>query len=608
MMLRKRQRKFVDKCSVPLKARGNTLGVAPTGAGKTVMMSAVALENAPKDLPTLTLQHREELVTQNRNEFIGYAGITEIRRPMTIDADTKSFDGAAGGWNFGMVQSVHNILMDIPKLGMLCIDEAHHSAAQTYLDIISRAKYLNPSLLLYGTTATPNRGDRKALRTCFDNCGDQIQIGEIIRDGHLIRPRTFVLDIGVRKELSQVTRTSQDFDMKEVESIMNKQPLNDKIVENWMGFTNEATGEWISCADRQTIAFCATVQHAKDLTAAFAARGFRAECVHGKMTPTQRRDVFARYDSRETQILINVAICTEGYDNQPTSCVILGRPSSWKSTMVQMIGRGLRKVNPEKYPGVIKDDCVVLDFGTSCLTHGSLEDEVNLSGAGVKMCPSCEATVPQVSKDCPICGHEFPEEVSKVCPKCKREHLKNVSACDCGHRFSVASTGSGGSEPAGVITDFVMSEIDILQDSPFKYESFYDGRVLICFGFNHWGAIIHYKDQRYYSIGAEANNLTGTSFKIHILNSSDSYIMALQSTDDYMRTKSNKTDARKVAKWRYESPTFKQLQLLGDLSPTVSMSKYRAACGIQFQFYGKQIQSAIGGHINATKEAKGYGS
>lgn len=607
MMLRKRQRKYVDNCKTPLKERGNTLGVAPTGAGKTVMMSAIALEAAPKDLPSLTMQHRDELVTQNRDTFVEYAGIRNIRRPAIIDANSKAWDRSAGGWNFGMVQTIINNLDAMPKLGMLNIDEAHHAAAPTYLQIIYKARELNPNILIYGTTATPNRGDRKALRSVFDNCGDHIPIGDIIREGHLVRPRTFVLDIGVDEELQQVKRTAIDFDMKQVESIMNKSLLNDKIIDLWMNGDPERGLP--SCRHRQTIVFCSTVQHAKDVTDSFVARGIKAEIIDGRMGITTRRDILARYDRGEIEVLVNVAVLTEGFDHQPTSCVILLRPSSWKSTMTQMIGRGLRKVNPEKYPGVIKDDCIVMDFGTSCLTHGSLEQEVNLEGAGTKMCPCCDATVPKSTKECPICGHEFPDPVVKVCPKCKREHTRNVTVCPCGHEFpvSTSSGGGGSSGPNEILENFVMSEIDILQDSPFKYESFYDGRVMLCFGFTYWAAVIHYQDNRFYAIGAEANNEKATSYKLHVLNSSDNYLMALQSADDYMRTKGNKTDARRVARWLYEPPTLKQLQILNNNEGIISMSKYRASCGIQFKFYGTQMRAVIQGAADAAKE-KGFGT
>jgi DNA repair protein RadD len=95
----------------------------------------------------------------------------------------------------------------------------------------------------------------------------------------------------------------------------------------------------------------------------------------------------------------------------PTSCVVLLRPSSYKSTMIQMVGRGLRTVDPEEYPGVVKTDCIVLDFGTSSLMHGCLEQDVNLDGqlhqgeAPTKECPECDAEVPLACMECPLCGY-----------------------------------------------------------------------------------------------------------------------------------------------------------------------------------------------------------
>ncbi len=111
--------------------------------------------------------------------------------------------------------------------------------------------------------------------------------------------------------------------------------------------------------------------------------------------------------------MVNVAVLTEGWDHPPTSCVVLLRPSSYKSTMIQMVGRGLRPVLPEEHPGVVKTDCIVLDFGTSTLLHGSLEQDVDLDGheadgeAPTKDCPGCGAIVPLGTTECPLCGHEW---------------------------------------------------------------------------------------------------------------------------------------------------------------------------------------------------------
>ena len=118
----------------------------------------------------------------------------------------------------------------------------------------------------------------------------------------------------------------------------------------------------------------------------------------------------------EIRVIVNVAVLTEGWDHPPTSCVVLLRPSSYKSTMIQMVGRGLRIVDPEEHPGIVKTDCVVLDFGTSSLIHGTLEQDVDLNGkldpgdAPTKACPGCGADIPLAATECPLCGEAFPRE------------------------------------------------------------------------------------------------------------------------------------------------------------------------------------------------------
>src|SRR3546814_9221894 len=77
---------------------------------------------------------------------------------------------------------------------------------------------------------------------------------------------------------------------------------------------------------------------------AFRDAGVTAAMIDGNMKDGERRGVLAAYDRGEIQVVTNCMVLTEGWDHQPTSCVILLRPSSYKSTMIQMIGRGLRKI------------------------------------------------------------------------------------------------------------------------------------------------------------------------------------------------------------------------------------------------------------------------
>ena len=62
MMLRPRQSLLVDRTLSALDAYGNTLAVAPTGSGKTIMLSAVAGRVLVEpDAKACILAHRTEL-------------------------------------------------------------------------------------------------------------------------------------------------------------------------------------------------------------------------------------------------------------------------------------------------------------------------------------------------------------------------------------------------------------------------------------------------------------------------------------------------------------------------------------------------------------------
>ncbi len=428
MMLRPRQALLVERSLAALAQHGNTLSVGPTGSGKTIMLSAVAGSLlAEPDAKACILAHRDELTGQNLSKF---ARVNPGVSTSVFDAKDKSWSGRA---TFAMVQTLSrdNHLAAIPILDLLVIDEAHHAASASYRRVIDRVLYKNSRAQIFGVTATPARSDGKGLREVFSNVADQITLGELIASGHLVPPRTFVIDVGAQEQLTRVRRTATDFDMTEVEAILNKTPITDAVIRHW----REKAG------DRKTIVFCSTVAHAECVRQAFQDAGVSAVIVYGELSDAERKTRLTEYESGSAQVVVNVAVLTEGYDFTPTSCVVLLRPSSHKSTLTQMIGRGLRTIDPAEHPGVIKTDCVVLDFGTATLMHGSLEQDVNLDGhqhhgeAPTKDCPSCEATVPLGCRECPLCGFVWENE---------------------------------NTEEGDALADFVMTEIDLLKRSNFR--------------------------------------------------------------------------------------------------------------------------------------------
>lgn len=466
-----------------------------------------------------------------------------------VDAKEKSW---AGQVTFAMVPTLARPanLDAMPAVDLMVIDEAHHAAADTYRWIIDRARDRNPDLKLYGVTATPNRGDRKGLRAVFSNVADQIRIGELVVAGHLVPPRTFVIDVGVQEQLSRVRRTADDFDMAEVDAIMNRSPVTDAVIRHW----REKAG------DRQTVVFCSTVDHASNVAAAFNDAGVDAALVTGEMPDKERRSVLARYAAGGCQVMVNVAVLTEGWDHPPTSCVVLLRPSSFKCTMIQMVGRGLRTVDPQEHPGIIKADCVVLDFGTSSLLHGSLEQDVDLNGreadgeAPTKTCPDCGAIVPLGVPECPLCGYLF------------------------------AAAGAGGS---GQLGNFAMSEIDLLKRSSFQWcDLFGDDAALVANGFNAWGGAFFLNGRWYVVGGGRGNNprLLGIGERT----------ICLAAADDWLNENETDESAYKTRSWLKQPPTEKQLAYLpAEYRQDFGLTRYQASALLTFRFNRSEIRALV---------------
>jgi DNA repair protein RadD len=534
MLLRSRQQEFVNRCMVALADNDNTLGVAPTGAGKTIMLSAIISEMHKQNpnLKACVLAHRDELTAQNEEKFrwVNPAIYTSI-----VDSYGKSWDGQVA---FAMVQTLsrENNLKEMPPVDLLVIDEAHHATAPSYKNVLEYARKVNPELKILGVTATPERGDKSSLGEVFNNCCDQIKIGELILSGNLVRPVTFAIDMGNATEKLKALRTrgKGDYNDTEVASILDSEPLNSEVVRHW----REKAGE------RKTVIFCSSVAHATNVTNSFNAAGISTALITGEMTKEQRSIVFENMTKGMIQVIVNVAVLTEGWDYPPISCVVLLRQSSYKPTMVQMIGRGLRTVDPVIHPDIIKKDCVVLDFGISTMLHGSLDQMINLKSKnkGFKICPSCKKKIPKIAEECPLCNSDLVEQEQV---EDKKQKAKSV------------------------LSNFEMAEIDLLGAVNFHFTELEDDSLLAS-GFNSW-AYIHKKGDVWFAAGGRQTRTYTLSSWVdnELLPDIPTRVIyqggkleAIAAANDFLSLYEKQETAMKTASWRNQRPTEKQLNLI----------------------------------------------
>lgn len=316
--------------------------VLPTGSGKTVTFADIIRERRHVG-QTLVLAHRDELLEQNAEKILqavptALVAIEQAEQRAQLYADVI----VASVPTLGRKGSER--LARFVKRGQIktiITDEAHHAAAQSYLNIYKelgfirdKQGYLHTSeeCLHVGFTATPQRSDGLGLEKVFDEVVYSRDILEMIRDGYLC---DIVADrIYSNSNIDKVGTKAGDFNDSQLSSAINNDARNELIVK---GYIDHASG-------KQCIVFCVDVAHVMAVTEMFDAAGVKAGYVVGATEKGQRRHTIEQFRNGEIQVLVNCMVATEGFDVPTIECVILARPTKSQNVYIQQLGRGLRTV------------------------------------------------------------------------------------------------------------------------------------------------------------------------------------------------------------------------------------------------------------------------
>lgn len=298
----------------------NTVCIAETCAIRTRMDQQVGI-----------LVHRQELVSQTEEKVtrqcqevpgIVWKDRREWDRPVIIMAQ----DTLAG--------------LEIPpwlRLKLLIIDEAHHAVAPGWIRTVER---LDPEELL-GYSATPFRQDREPLTPHpFSK---------------VIRPVT-PMELIQRKLLCPAVIESPVIHDRNGEV----QPINQ--ASNPEQIYHQAVRYALAQGRTRIILYASQTRTMTPMevigrtTRLLQEAGITADAIYQNISPSQRRNALARFqNSASASVLLNYMALTEGTDLPNVDCVIIGRHTQSESTIIQMIGRGLR-------PYGQKENCLVLDY------------------------------------------------------------------------------------------------------------------------------------------------------------------------------------------------------------------------------------------------------
>ncbi len=258
--LRAYQQNFIDAVRAEfVNNHKRVVGVAPCGAGKTIMTGWMIREAARKGKRSIFFVHRGELIEQTAKTFddleIPY-GIIASGYKMNLNEYVQ----------IASVQTLAKRIEKIPTPDFLICDECHHILANTYKKILDAF----PRAFLLGVTATPQRIGGINLGDIFESMVESISVNELIKLGNLTPFKYFAPEIGVN--LSSVREQFGEFVTEEIEQIMADKRIIGGIVENYRKLAD----------GKQAICYCVNVKHSKSVADAFNSVGISARLLTRK--------------------------------------------------------------------------------------------------------------------------------------------------------------------------------------------------------------------------------------------------------------------------------------------------------------------------------------
>lgn len=393
----------------------NVLEVLPTGGGKSVIISDIALDGARDNMPQAIIAHRNELVSQMslhvarrgiHHRIIGPdTTIAQITRAHRSEFGRSFIAPSAATAVVGIDTLIHradSLTQWVAQIQRWVIDEAHHVVKTNKwgkaVDLFPRAHGL-------GVTATPWRTDGQGLGRHADGVFDDMIIGPTLRQ---------LIEMGNLADYEIVCPTS-DLEMTDDDlgASGDFTPAKMRTAAKRSHIVGDVVAAYCQYAyTKRAICFATDVETGGKIAASFVAAGIPAICLSAETPAAQRERYVAEFRSGRIWVLVNVDLFDEGFDVPACDCVIMARPTASLGKYRQMIGRALR-VAPGKVYGLI------IDHVSNWLRHGlpdkhvawtlnrrdkRAKQEKDPEEIPLMKCLSCTKPYHRDKLFCPYCG------------------------------------------------------------------------------------------------------------------------------------------------------------------------------------------------------------
>jgi superfamily II DNA or RNA helicase/HKD family nuclease len=318
------------------QGKNKALIVSATGTGKTFLSAFDAQVLGARKL--LFAVHRENIARAALDAYQLIFGSSRTFGVYSGNARETSAD-----FVFSTVQTLsrsERMRIFTPNhFDYIIVDESHRTGAASYARFLD---YFQPNFLL-GMTATPERTDGVDIFQHFNhNVAYEIRLQQALEEEMLCPFHYFgVRDLSVQGELvGDTAGFSRLIAGERVERIIEK-------------------ASFYGCDDGivRGLVFCSRVDEAVELSKGFNERGFRTLALSGSNNEFERETAIKRLESddpdQQLDYIFTVDIFNEGVDIPRVNQIIMLRPTQSAIIFVQQLGRGLRKIDRDKYLTVI---------------------------------------------------------------------------------------------------------------------------------------------------------------------------------------------------------------------------------------------------------------
>jgi superfamily II DNA or RNA helicase len=363
-MLRDYQQKCSDSVLEEFEERTSTLSVMPTGTGKTHVFADVVHRFQPKR--ALVLAHRDTLIMQARNKIEETTGLHCEVEMAELTASTNLFTrspvviATVQTLNAGQNGLGRMTRFNPNDFGLVICDEAHHFCAPSFRRVLDYFKQ-NPAIKIAGFTATPDRADEKALGEVFESVAFDYEILDAIHDGWLVNVEQLMVPI-VGLDYSGIRDVAGDLNQGQLAAVMEEEETVQKMimptVEIAWGVPRHSLREipanqWYDFLvangrPRRSIVFCVSVAQAKRYAEILNRVHDGMAAVVWDKLKKERPKLLADFANGKTQIMCNVGIFGEGYDNAAIEIVFQAAATKSRCKYAQQAGRATRPL-----PGIV---------------------------------------------------------------------------------------------------------------------------------------------------------------------------------------------------------------------------------------------------------------